>query len=186
MNHRADIPTGKRLHDVVSEAIQSLEAHVHDLPALLADRMHTVKQALRHPQTALQSISGFSAHELSTGMQHLRDGFEHSLSAVHASMADNLHALQLSVSGIHGDEHLWSLQHAADEVKHWVQTVVRKSVMWPVVRWPLYVYMVGAMTCLLTSATCHLLGSSNFKMHSFIWRLDYAGAVLSPTSSSAR
>lgn len=153
--------------------------------------MHTVGEALRHPQATLHSISGFSTHELSTGMQHLRDGFEQSLSTVHASVADNLHTLQalqqsftgtLASTGHHSDEQLWSLQHVVGELKQWVQMVVHKSVMWPVVRWPLYVYMVGAMTCLLLSAVCHLLGSSSYQLHSFIWRLDYAGVLPNSTS----
>eukprot|EP00892_Ulva_mutabilis_P011898 jgi/Ulvmu1/9080/UM005_0175.1 len=181
-----DISPGKQLHDVFSETIHSLEAHVHDLPTMLKDRIHTVGEALRNPQATFHSISGFSAHELSTGMQHLRDGFEHSLSAIQASVAGNLHSLQalqqtvtdtLSTTGGRSEDHLRLLQHVAAELQQWVQTVVRKSVVWPVVRWPLYMYMFGAMTCLLVSAVCHLLGSVNFKVHSFIWRLDYAGIV---------
>jgi hypothetical protein len=38
------------------------------------------------------------------------------------------------------------------------------------------VYMLGAMNCLLLSAMCHLLGSSNQHYFSTIWRFDYAGA----------
>lgn len=45
----------------------------------------------------------------------------------------------------------------------------------PITRWPFFVFLVGAMTCLLTSATCHLLSSYSKAVHTVMIRLDYAG-----------
>jgi Haemolysin-III related len=37
------------------------------------------------------------------------------------------------------------------------------GVQWPTARWPVYVFLAGAMACLLTSATCHLLACCSFE-----------------------
>ncbi|ONK59873.1 uncharacterized protein A4U43_C08F11840 [Asparagus officinalis] len=52
-----------------------------------------------------------------------------------------------------------------------------------IVRWPFFAFMCGAMFCLLTSSTCHLL-SCHSKLYSYIMlRLDYVGiSVLIVTS----
>lgn len=39
------------------------------------------------------------------------------------------------------------------------------GVEWPTPRWPLYVFLAGAMACLLTSATCHLLAACSSEVH---------------------
>lgn len=50
-------------------------------------------------------------------------------------------------------------------------------------RWPVVVFTVGAMICMLTSSVCHLLGCCNRELALRIWRFDYAGiAVLIVTS----
>lgn len=42
-------------------------------------------------------------------------------------------------------------------------------------RWPVFVFLAGACTCLLLSATCHTFGSMSRQVNTYIWRLDYAG-----------
>ncbi|XP_024521850.1 heptahelical transmembrane protein ADIPOR1 [Selaginella moellendorffii] len=50
-------------------------------------------------------------------------------------------------------------------------------------RWPFFVFLLGAMTCLLTSSTSHLLSCHSRSVSSLMWRLDYAGiAVMIATS----
>lgn len=54
---------------------------------------------------------------------------------------------------------------------------------WPARRWPVYVFMAGAVLCLATSSLCHLFGCCAAHVSTRIWRLDYAGiAVLTVTS----
>ena len=60
----------------------------------------------------------------------------------------------------------------------WLREVVSRSVMWPVPRWPLYLFMAGAMICLAASAFCHLLACCSRHVGLRIWRLDYAGVQL--------
>ncbi|GAQ89129.1 hypothetical protein KFL_004890120 [Klebsormidium nitens] len=52
-----------------------------------------------------------------------------------------------------------------------------------VTRWPFFVFLAGAMTCLLSSATCHLLACHSHRTSAIIWRFDYCGiAVMVATS----
>ena len=54
---------------------------------------------------------------------------------------------------------------------------------WPVKRWPMHIFTIGAMICLLTSSVCHLFGCCPAHIATVMWRFDYAGiAVLIVTS----
>ncbi|GAB2269588.1 Heptahelical transmembrane protein 4 [Dionaea muscipula] len=53
----------------------------------------------------------------------------------------------------------------------------------PITRWPFFVFMGGAMFCLLASSTCHLLSCHSARVAYIMLRLDYAGiAALIATS----
>lgn len=53
----------------------------------------------------------------------------------------------------------------------------------PITRWPMFIFLGGAMLCLLSSSTCHLLSCHSAVVSSIIWRFDYAGiAALISTS----
>lgn len=41
--------------------------------------------------------------------------------------------------------------------------------------WPWYVFLAGAITCLVFSSVSHLLASHSRRFHRFFWQLDYAG-----------
>lgn len=49
---------------------------------------------------------------------------------------------------------------------------------WIIPRWPRTVFMIGAMTCLLFSASSHLLACHSRRLNSLFWRLDYIGISL--------
>jgi adiponectin receptor len=50
-------------------------------------------------------------------------------------------------------------------------------------RWPLFVFLAGAMFCLLCSSFCHLLCCHSHSLSLFLVRLDYVGiAVMIVTS----
>lgn len=76
-----------------------------------------------------------------------------------------------------------------EEWHAWAKTVLKGS--WPlaepttagVARWPLVVYLVGAMCCLLASTVCHTLAPLGEKKSRAIWRFDYAAiSVMIATS----
>ncbi|KAK2985599.1 hypothetical protein RJ640_006862 [Escallonia rubra] len=53
----------------------------------------------------------------------------------------------------------------------------------PITRWPFFVFLGGAMFCLLASSTCHLLACHSQRLSYVMLRLDYAGiAALISTS----
>ncbi|BAF20094.2 heptahelical transmembrane protein ADIPOR1 [Oryza sativa Japonica Group] len=56
---------------------------------------------------------------------------------------------------------------------------------WPVTaaaaattRWPFFVFLAGAMFCLLSSAACHLLSCHSHRLNLFLIRLDYTGIAV--------
>lgn len=59
------------------------------------------------------------------------------------------------------------------------------GVQWPAARWPLFVFLAGAMVCLLTSATCHLLSCCSVEVNNIIWAWDYAGIAVLTVASFA-
>ncbi|KAK7283244.1 hypothetical protein RIF29_12640 [Crotalaria pallida] len=53
----------------------------------------------------------------------------------------------------------------------------------PITRWPFFVFLGGAMFCLLASSTCHLLSCHSQRLSYIMLRIDYAGiAALIATS----
>ncbi|KAK9100093.1 hypothetical protein Scep_023523 [Stephania cephalantha] len=50
-------------------------------------------------------------------------------------------------------------------------------------RWPWFVFLVGAMGCLVCSSLSHLLACHSRRLYFFFWRLDYAGISLMIVSS---
>lgn len=158
--------SGKNLQESSMDAIHRFESQLQHLPAMVSDRLHIIGDAIMHPKDEFRRISGLCQKSFTAGVQHLREGVENSLASVRSSMTGGaLHEFQPHAE----------MQHVAEILESWLHMVVQKSVHWPVVRWPMYVYMAGAMNCLLLSAMCHLLGSSNKDYFSTIWRFDYAG-----------
>ncbi|XP_024398523.1 heptahelical transmembrane protein 4 isoform X2 [Physcomitrium patens] len=45
----------------------------------------------------------------------------------------------------------------------------------PITRWPFFVFLGGAMFCMLASTLCHLLGCRSAKTFYLLMRMDYAG-----------
>ncbi|CAN6163321.1 unnamed protein product [Urochloa humidicola] len=45
-------------------------------------------------------------------------------------------------------------------------------------RWPFFVFLAGAMFCLLSSSACHLLSCHSHRLNLFLIRLDYTGIAV--------
>lgn len=147
-----------------------------------AHSLHALGAAVMEPRALADSLSRMT-HSLP---HNLSEGFDRIASAVTPPPA------QLQDVPQHVQDAARSLLEQAQGEQHdgrgpgaaaldaWLHAVVSKSVMWPVPRWPLFVFMAGAMACLLLSATCHLLGCCNRHIAASIWRFDYAGALSQP------
>lgn len=48
----------------------------------------------------------------------------------------------------------------------------------PIPTWPWFVFLIGAMGCLICSSICHLLACHSHSFSLFFWRLDYVGISL--------
>jgi adiponectin receptor len=101
-----------------------------------------------------------------------------------SALNDKLHQLQDSIHNVE-----LSLQHKAAGlgsnlagragiVQAALMQQLKPILQWPVPRWPVYVYFAGAMVCLLTSSTCHLLGCCQQHIAEMVWRFDYAGIAV--------
>ncbi|KAK6939720.1 AdipoR/hemolysin-III-related [Dillenia turbinata] len=68
-------------------------------------------------------------------------------------------------------------------LKNDVASVIGPLLYQPITRWPFFAFLGGAMFCLLTSSTCHLLACHSERLSYIMLRLDYAGiAALISTS----
>ncbi|KAK9269980.1 hypothetical protein L1049_025553 [Liquidambar formosana] len=68
-------------------------------------------------------------------------------------------------------------------VKDDVVNMIAPQIIRPITRWPFFVFLGGAMFCLLASSTCHLLSCHSERLSYIMLRLDYAGiAALISTS----
>ncbi|XP_059624023.1 heptahelical transmembrane protein 4-like [Cornus florida] len=68
-------------------------------------------------------------------------------------------------------------------VKEDLANIIAPLMMRPITRWPFFAFLGGAMFCLLSSSTCHLLSCYSQRLSYIMLRLDYAGiAALISTS----
>ncbi|KAJ9186844.1 hypothetical protein P3X46_002373 [Hevea brasiliensis] len=68
-------------------------------------------------------------------------------------------------------------------VKDDVSNMIAPLMFHPITRWPFFLFLGGAMFCLLASSTCHLLSCHSERMSYIVHRIDYAGiAALIATS----
>ncbi|CAL0327109.1 unnamed protein product [Lupinus luteus] len=66
-------------------------------------------------------------------------------------------------------------QLSINVVKDDMVDVLSTSAVQPVTRWPFFVFLGGAMFCLLASSTCHLLACHSQSLSYIMLRFDYAG-----------
>ncbi|KAG1675582.1 hypothetical protein FOA52_014170 [Chlamydomonas sp. UWO 241] len=131
---------------------------IRELPTPLAFGHSQVSALWSLVSSRLRSIEPMPMQdEISEGVRMIQEGF-----------SEGVHSIKDAVG------HLAPLE---------LHTAVSGMLCWPTPRWPTYVYMAGAMTCLLTSSVCHLLGCCQKHISQLVWRFDYAGiAILIVTS----
>eukprot|EP00798_Chlamydomonas_sp_ICE-L_P017428 gene17428-23729_t len=140
----------------------SLQEGVHQLQDGVQSSIHLVKDTVHALGDQLQH----RAHALQDGASHaLQDG-------VHA-LQDGVHALQ---DGVHN--RLGNITEALTHTHLYEALSASGRLQWPTERWPFYVFMAGAMCCLLLSSACHLLGCCKAHIATYVWRVDYAGIVV--------
>ncbi|CAI5508931.1 unnamed protein product [Closterium sp. Naga37s-1] len=142
--------------------------------------IHAMYNSLPHVE--LSGISGIST-SIYEAMPHVPNMHEMQsmLSAVMKSKLPDLDTTKLQAMLPHLElpklqqvqaALLWYYGYGPSFVLSSVKTE-RKIAMWP-----FFVFLTGAMICLLSSSTCHLLGCHSKKVSQIIWRFDYAGIAI--------
>lgn len=179
--------------------VQDLLLSKHDgpesiLPSTLVSNLHQLQQGLHTRVSALQdnlqhgaSYLQGTVHSLSETVQHKavewKNTIQHMEEGMLYKIQDKLQHM-LAPEGPHDgedslflrvQENLWGIRR---HVRDTLETHLSPILQYPTVRWPVYVYMAGAMICLLTSSLCHLLGCCAQHVAKVIWRFDYAAIAV--------
>ncbi|KAG2496970.1 hypothetical protein HYH03_004976 [Edaphochlamys debaryana] len=138
-------------------------------------RVHGLSHKLHELQEHLPHIPGLQ--ELQDTLHNRVDSLVHNVDTlVHDVQEEMQHAAKWTSDRVHslGD----SVHHATERLNSLLYEALSEVLVWPVPRWPVYVFLAGAMTCLLLSATCHLFGCCSKHIAAIIWRFDYAGIAI--------
>ena len=190
-------PRTRTLNQAMHESLHAVEHNAHLLSDALAHQMQTLTYAFAHPSEAVGNLSAGLPHNMSSALDYLTQTFYPARvmppqeNATHALLQQRAVQLwQLSDAGqryIADDEPGAapgvSTTEAPAALTVWLKDVIQRSVMWPVPRWPFYLFMAGAMTCLFCSTFCHLLACCNRHVSVVVWRFDYAGALCAAPQS---
>jgi hypothetical protein len=175
------------LKEGLIEALHSLEHRTHRFSQGMVHRLNELGHVVRHPGTLTEGLANMTArlpHTLSEGMDLVYSAVRPPSPRLQ-DLPQHLQNVTLSLLHDEDEDHAVCPNTAAYQsfgagmavLDSWLHDVITKSVMWPVPRWPVYVFMAGAMSCLLLSATCHLLCCCSRHLATSIWRLDYAGVT---------
>ncbi|KXZ46942.1 hypothetical protein GPECTOR_39g436 [Gonium pectorale] len=136
------------------------------------DRVHGLADGLHHLHDRLPHLP-----DLSANLHQLQESLDSLVHEVQEEVHHAAQALHHRVHSLHDN-----LQHATERLNTRLNSLLEEALtdvlLWPVPRWPVYVFMAGAMTCLLTSAVCHLFGCCSKHVAQMIWRFDYAGIAI--------
>ncbi|GLI62283.1 hypothetical protein VaNZ11_004845 [Volvox africanus] len=141
------------------------------------DRVHGTADHLHNLQGRLPHLP-----DLSANLHHLQERLAHNVdSLVYEVKEEVQHAAQVLHDRMHSITD--NFHYVTERLNTLIHEAVSDLLMWPVPRWPVYVFMAGAMICLFLSAVCHLFGCCSRHLAQIIWRFDYAGiAILIVTS----
>lgn len=170
-------------HLQVNTLWSELNGRMHQLPESLSGGLHQLTEAARGLSPGLQQFQ----HGISERMHTLQEGLSERLHGLQEGIQERVHQVSEEIT-----ERVHDLQEGFQERVHQISEAAASQYLydslagllcWPTARWPTFVYMGGAMTCLLLSAVCHLMGCCQKHISQMVWRFDYAGiAVLIVTS----
>jgi len=156
----------------LEERIRALQEHLGAMAESLKDKLGTVGE---HLNSSYQGLQG--------NLHALQDSLTENVGGVRERMAVNLGSLGQRIRGscTNFQESLHVLQELLGPGPHNLRRT--SSNVWSIVRWPLFVYMAGAMVCMLLSSGCHLFACMSKDISSIVWRFDYAGIAVLIVSS---
>ncbi|KAH7854611.1 hypothetical protein Vadar_015933 [Vaccinium darrowii] len=81
-------------------------------------------------------------------------------------------------TNINGSDSFLPDSHVAYITNHFLVDVVGQDDSNSIPRWPWFIFLAGAMGCLICSSLSHLFACHSKRFNFFFWRLDYAGISL--------
>jgi hypothetical protein len=198
---------GLSLKDGLLDSLHALERRAQLLSHALAEQMHAFSYALAHPGFLADSLHNLTAPDsVSAGLEVLKQRLKLLYTQVPTPQKPRNPTLRLPDAK--KEELLQQMKEVVQQfavtrgqdstARHdgvstsptvpmlldlWLTDIINRSVVWPVPRWPLYVFMAGALACLFLSALCHLVACCSQHMSISIWRFDYAGVALSHSTA---
>ena len=141
------------LYDIVSKAAAWEDRVVR----YGGEQLHAIEDVL----DVLKNITKNNIHSIDDGLSSLGRQFSN---------------LRTNFSAMASTPLLQDLHHLESLVYESLTSLV--DVTWPVHRWPIHVFTIGAMVCLLTSSICHLFGCCSKHVAMLMWQFDYAGIAV--------
>ncbi|XP_077237965.1 heptahelical transmembrane protein1 [Tasmannia lanceolata] len=82
------------------------------------------------------------------------------------------------VDASHNHSNFFSGTDALFDMEKTMSSEISATVSTPATRWPFFVFLAGAMFCLMSSSICHLFGCHSHKLNIFLLRVDYSGIAI--------
>jgi len=197
------------LHDNLEHARDSLHFKMQPVSDKLHRSLTALSEALHHFQGSLGNVAGSVNTRLSTvrsnleksvaslqeSLRNLQYDLSENLEATHQRLKDSVGRFQENLSKLQAllrdtgtketpaELNTTAIMDQCQNVAYADDTEGHRSVKERVMRWPVFLYMAGAMFCLLVSSVCHLFACCSRHAYKYMWRFDYTGiSVLIVTS----
>lgn len=132
--------------------------------------LHLPSHQLHRLEAALAAAGRRAAAAEARALARAAAGVASAEASLEKAAAAAIHAASAAGASITAFEH-----DVAARARHAAAALLGGR--WPTPRWPALVFMAGALTCLGTSATCHLFGCCAEHVAAALWRADYGGII---------
>jgi len=159
-----------------AEALTGAEAHKH-ARVKFYEYVHSLYQTMDSFRQAVHDMQEVSGHAALTKLQQVRDLLSSSpaLATLFHSYSTDVSAFARTIVQDFKD----SYHNVTDEALLFLPVPVESASVHPYLsRWPLVVFMISAMSCLLFSAVFHLFTSVSEEASLMLQSLDFAGICL--------
>ncbi|GMH44388.1 hypothetical protein BSKO_12340 [Bryopsis sp. KO-2023] len=189
---------GAAIKSQLQEQLEVAKESVHDIVDLLKRNLNrsleSLSEGIHSAQENIEHLTGTLGHvkenlEKSFGglhdsLHHLQDALSGNLDAVRGTVSEKLSKSFATLQeSLHHFQEILGFPHEGEAIDSSTQCPVQEYTIpgnfnRPVTRWPIFVFMAGAMMCMLISSTCHLFGCCSRHSSTVIWRIDYMGIAL--------
>lgn len=164
------------------EKLLSDESSPQKIRSYLCDKV-----ALLHIKENLEKAFG----GLQDNLHHVQEVISGNLDAMRGSLVEKLRSSFANLhDSLHHFQEVLQIPEEEKEFDSMMQCPLERAAIFSEVgklasihRWPVYLFMLGAMSCMLISSTCHLFACCSEHVSIIMWRIDYTGIALLIVSS---